>query len=108
MKGRGNGSAGSGAPGLTQFVVQPGGEGWPERFAASLARLRLAPPSLLLYTLPASGFGMVEGVVSSLILATVIVLVAVDLWFGSAQHWCTSTRPIRNENVGAGNIETGA
>jgi hypothetical protein len=59
-------------------------------------------------SLPASGLGMVEGVVSSLILATVIVLVAVDLWFGSAQHWCTSARPNRNENVGAGNIETGA
>jgi hypothetical protein len=35
-------------------------------------------------SLPLSGLGVVEGVVSSLILATVIALVMLDLWFGSA------------------------
>ena len=36
-------------------------------------------------SLPLSGLGVVEGVVSSLILATVIALVMLDLWFGSVQ-----------------------
>jgi len=34
--------------------------------------------------LPMSSFGVFEGVVSSVIVATAIVLVMVDLWFGSA------------------------
>ncbi len=59
----------------------------------SVLNWRIAPPVLVTAgaflaewgkSLPLSGLGVVEGVVSSLILATVIALVMLDLCFGSA------------------------
>ena len=90
-----------------RWLARPGSAlNW--RIAAPLLVTAGASLAELGRSLPMSSFGAVEGVVSSIIVATVIVLVMVDLWFASAQRRCASAPPISDENVGADKIEAGA